>query len=79
LIDGLGSGLGYSLVLMAIAVVREFLGFGSILGVRVVGDFWVQWTIMVMPAGAFFMLGAFIWFARWAQKGRDVELEGAQP
>jgi len=65
--DGLGSGLGYSFMLLAIAVPREFLGFGSIMGFRLVGDWWVSWTIMVMPAGAFFMLGLFIWLARFIQ------------
>ena len=79
LIDGMGSGLGYSLVLLSIAVVREFLGFGTILGTRVVGDSWVQWTIMVMPAGAFFMLGLFIWFARWAQTRSRTEQEEGSP
>jgi len=67
LIDGLGSGLGYSLVLLAIAIVRELAGFGTLLGYRVFGQWWLSWTIMVMPAGAFFVLGLFIWLARWAQ------------
>lgn len=67
LYDGLGTGLGYSFMLIAIAVVREFLGFGSILGCRVLGPGWIPWTIMVMPSGAFFMLGLFIWLARWMQ------------
>ena len=65
--DGIGSGLGYSFVLVAIAIVREFLGFGTFLGHRLVGDGWIPWTIMVMPAGAFFMLGLFVWFARHLQ------------
>ncbi|HNT36257.1 MAG TPA: Rnf-Nqr domain containing protein, partial [bacterium] len=62
-VDGLGSGLGYSVVLLAIAVVRELLGFGTILGFTVLGGTWTRWTIMVMPAGAFFMLGLMIWLA----------------
>jgi len=69
--DGLGSGLGYSFVLLAVAVVREFLGFGSLLGVRLVGKEWVPWTIMVMPAGAFFMLGLLVWLARYIQPSKE--------
>ena len=65
--DGLGSGLGYSFMLLAIAIVREFLGFGSIAGYRIVGEWFVPWTIMVMPGGAFFMLGLFIWLARFVR------------
>ncbi len=66
LIDGLACGLGYSLVLVAIAVVREIMGFGTLLGfVLPARDlWWTQWTIMVMPPGAFFMLAIMTWFAR---------------
>jgi len=64
LMDGLGTGLGYSLVLLIIAVVRETLGFGTILGFQVMPDGFVKWTIMIMAPGAFFMLGIFIWIVR---------------
>lgn len=66
LVDGLACGLGYSLVLLAIAVVREALGFGTVLGWVLPGRdlWWHQWTIMVMPPGAFFMLAIMTWFAR---------------
>jgi Na+-transporting NADH:ubiquinone oxidoreductase subunit D len=59
--DGLIMGLGYTIVLMAIAFVRELLGFGSLFGIQVLGDNWVNWTLMIMPPGAFFMLGIVIW------------------
>ncbi|MCA1743538.1 MAG: electron transport complex subunit RsxE [Desulfonatronovibrio sp.] len=64
--DGLAAGLGYSMVLIAIALVREPLGFGTILGMDLPGKdiWWYQWTIMVMPPGAFFMLGILTWIAR---------------
>jgi len=65
-IDGLASGIGYSLILIAIALVREPLGFGTIMGYTLPAKeiWWHQWTIMVMPPGAFFMLGIITWFAR---------------
>ncbi len=65
-IDGIASGLGYSCVLIAIALVREPLGFGTILGFELPAReiWWHQWTIMVMPPGAFFMLGIVTWIAR---------------
>ncbi len=64
--DGLAAGLGYSLVLIAIALIREPLGFGTILGMELPGKdiWWYQWTIMVMPPGAFFTLGILTWIAR---------------
>lgn len=63
-LDGLATGLGFSMVLLAIAVVREILGFGTLLGARVMPEGFVPWTIMIMAPGAFFMLGLFVWFVR---------------
>lgn len=70
LIDGIAMGIGYSLVLVAIACVREPLGFGTILGyVLPARDlWWHQWVIMVMPPGAFFMLAIVTWVLRAHQK-----------
>ncbi len=64
LLDGVGAGLGYAIILIAIAVVREALGFGTLLGIPLPGRdiWWYQWTIMVMPPGAFFMLALVAWF-----------------
>lgn len=64
LIDGLASGLGYSYVLIAIAFVRELLGTGALWGIQILGDWWVNWSIMIMPPGAFFMLAIFIWVVK---------------
>ncbi|MDD3997799.1 MAG: NADH:ubiquinone reductase (Na(+)-transporting) subunit D [Sphaerochaetaceae bacterium] len=64
LVDGLASGLGYTYVLMAIAFVRELLGTGSLWGYRILGTWWTNWSIMVMPPGGFFMLAIFIWVVR---------------
>lgn len=65
--DGLFSGLGYSFVLLAISVVRELLGMGTLLGVPMPyfsGAYWDKWIIMVMPPGAFFTLAAALWICR---------------
>ena len=64
LVDGLASGIGYSYVLLAIAFARELLGSGSIWGFRVLGDWWVNWNLMVMAPGGFFMLALFIWVVK---------------
>jgi Na+-transporting NADH:ubiquinone oxidoreductase subunit D len=60
-IDGLSSSLGYSYVLITIAIFRELLGSGEIWGINVLGDSWINWSFMVMAGGAFFMLAIFIW------------------
>lgn len=60
-IDGLAMGGGYAIILLIIATVRELLGFGSLFGIEVLGSGWVDWTLMIMPPGAFFMLAIVIW------------------
>jgi Na+-transporting NADH:ubiquinone oxidoreductase subunit D len=60
-LDGLASGLGYSLILILIAVIREPLGFGTLWGVPVMGAGWTNWSIMVMAPGAFFVLAGIVW------------------
>jgi Na+-transporting NADH:ubiquinone oxidoreductase subunit D len=63
-LDGIASGIGYSYVLLAIAVVRELMGSGTLWGYPVLGDWWTNWSIMVMAPGAFFMLAIFIWIVK---------------
>ncbi|GAB4270316.1 MAG: NADH:ubiquinone reductase (Na(+)-transporting) subunit D [Deferrisomatales bacterium] len=67
-LDGLGCGLGYSAILLLIAVPRELLGFGTVLGHPVLPADTTRWIIMVMPPGAFFMLGLVMWLFRAVQR-----------
>lgn len=71
--DGIAMGLGYTIVLLAISFVRELLGFGSLFGIQVLGDWWTNWTLMVMPPAGFFMLGILIWItkSRQAEEGSN--------
>ena len=64
LLDGLAVAVGYSLVLMAIAIVREPLGFGTLFGYRIMPEGFTTWTVMIMAPGAFFMLGIYVWIVR---------------
>ncbi|NLN46329.1 MAG: electron transport complex subunit RsxE, partial [Clostridiaceae bacterium] len=57
LLDGFFSGLGYTFVLLAIAFIRELLGFGTLFGRSVNFVGFETWTIMVMPPAAFFIIG----------------------
>ena len=59
--DGITSGAGYMAVLMLVAVVRELLGFGTLLGFRILPQGFANWTIMVMAPSAFFLIGLIIW------------------
>lgn len=74
-LDGLGAGIGYSAVLILIALVREPLGFGELFGIPLPGRdlWWHQWTIMVMPPGAFFMLALVGWLGIAASRAKQKE------
>lgn len=61
MVDGLGAGLGYTLVLLTISSIRELFGFGSLFGFQILGSWWIKWSIMVMAPSAFFLLAAIIW------------------
>lgn len=62
--DGLAVAIGYAFVLLAIALVREPLGFGTLLGFRVMPEGFTPWTVMIMAPGAFFMLGLYVWIVK---------------
>jgi Na+-transporting NADH:ubiquinone oxidoreductase subunit D len=75
-LDGLAAGLGYTLVLLTISFVRELLGFGTLFGFTVLGEWWTSWTLMIMPPGAFFILAIVIWIAKGIQEKEKEKGEG---
>lgn len=70
LLDGLFAGLGYTIVLLMISLIREVLGFGTIFGVALPFTF-TTWTLMVMPPAAFFIIGTFVWVVNNYQARRE--------
>ena len=64
IIDGLGVSTGYAFSLLLLAAVRELMGFGTFLGITVLGTWWTPWVIMIIAPGAFFVLGLYIWLLR---------------
>jgi len=69
MIDGLGNGLGYAVILAGTAVLRELFGSGSLFGVQLLslaseGGWYTPNGLMVLSPGAFFIIGFFIWALR---------------
>jgi electron transport complex protein RnfE len=61
IVDAIGMGLGFTLAICVLAVVRELLGTGKILDVVILSDkVFRPWAVMVMPAGAFITLGLLL-------------------
>ncbi|MGI6595105.1 MAG: electron transport complex subunit E [Elusimicrobia bacterium] len=59
-LDGLGMGLGFTLAIIVIAVLRELPGQGTLFGIRVFSENYKPFLIMIMPPGAFFVIGFLI-------------------
>ena len=70
-IDGIGNGLGYSLILVIVAFFRELLGSGKLLGIEIFqltkdGGWYDPNGLMLLPPSAFFIIGLIIWvFRQW--------------
>jgi Na+-transporting NADH:ubiquinone oxidoreductase subunit D len=68
-IDGIGNGLGYAVILMITAFLREFFGSGSVFGKQVLplvteGGWYYPNGLMVLAPSAFFIIGGLIWALR---------------
>lgn len=69
LLDGIGNGLGYSAILIALATIRELFGSGKLLGYQILpvvtdGGWYVPNGLLLLPPSAFFLIGLFIWGIR---------------
>jgi Na+-transporting NADH:ubiquinone oxidoreductase subunit D len=68
-LDGLGNGLGYSAILITVAIIRELFGGGTLLGYRILplvseGGWYEANGLMLLPPSAFFIIGLLIWAVR---------------
>jgi Na+-transporting NADH:ubiquinone oxidoreductase subunit D len=81
LLDGVGNGIGYALVLALVAGVRELGGSGSLLGVSILplreqGGWYEPMGLLLLPPSAFFLLGGLVWAVRsW----RPEQVEAEEP
>lgn len=88
-LDGIGNGLGYSAMLLAVGTIREIFGNGTWFGLTIFpkaidGGWYVPNGMMVLPPSAFFVIGLLIWALRTWKKdqveARDyVEAKAAKP
>ena len=67
--DGLGNGLGYSLILIGVAIIRELFGSGTLMGYEILplvsnGGWYVGNNLLLLPPSSFIIIGLFIWAIR---------------
>ena len=79
LLDGLGMGIGFCVALLCLGGVRELVGNGSLFDVQLFGEHYQRWVVMVMPAGGFFALAAWLLLFNWIGqvKSRRANLKDA--
>lgn len=73
-LDGIGNGLGYSVILIALAFVRELFGAGSLFGYKVFEGMGIHYTgngLLLLPAGACVLIGIIIWIQRTLNGHRE--------
>ncbi|RUO74370.1 NADH:ubiquinone reductase (Na(+)-transporting) subunit D [Pseudidiomarina sediminum] len=68
-LDGIGNGLGYSVVLLSVGFIRELFGSGSLFGYQILslaseGGWYQPIGLLILPPSAFFIIGGFIWVLR---------------
>ena len=63
-LDGLGNGIGYSLILIGVAFIRELFGAGTLFGIPIFGDWYPTNNLLLLPPSSFIIIGLFIWLIR---------------
>lgn len=65
ILDALGMGIGFILVLVVLGGIREILGSATLFNIQVLGDWFNPWMVMILPPGAFLTLGLLIGLGNW--------------
>lgn len=60
MLDGLGMGVGFTIAMLIIGVIREFFGMGSIMGIPILGTWYKPILMMILPPGAFMLIGYLV-------------------
>lgn len=72
-LDGIGNGLGYSVVLLTVGFIRELFGKGTLFDVDIIplvqnGGWYQPMGLLILPPSSFFIIGLFIWVLRTFKK-----------
>jgi electron transport complex protein RnfE len=79
MVNAAGMGIGFTIGLLALGVVREILGAGTLFGISLFGASFQPWVVMVLPPGGFFVLGAWLLlFAAFERRKQRKLAEAAQ-
>jgi Na+-transporting NADH:ubiquinone oxidoreductase subunit D len=85
ILDAIGNGLGYSIILIIVASIRELFGNGSLMGYRLLeltrdGGWFEPNEMLLLPPSAFFIIGFMIWVIRsWKPEQKEMSEYGPIP
>ena len=65
ILDGFGSGFGFTLAICCMGAIRDVLGSGAFAGVDLFGPHYEPWVVMILPSGGFFIFGLLLLFSNW--------------
>ena len=74
-LDAMGMASGFLLALLSLGAIREILGDGALFGVKLFGENFEPWVIMILPPGGFLTLGVILLFFNWFKFKKDEFLE----
>ena len=69
--DGLGSGLGFTMALTILGIIREILGNGTIFNMSIVPDFWQPALIFILPPGGFMTIACVIAYQNYLKQKKE--------
>jgi electron transport complex protein RnfE len=70
IVDGFGMGVGFTIALLLLGTIREFMGNGSFMGIPVMSSTFEPVLIMILPPGAFLTIGFVLGFLNWLENKR---------
>ena len=71
LLDAIGFGAGFTLACLSMGAVREVVGAGTFAGIPLFGPRFAGWSVMILPGGAFFVLGAWLLLFNWLRVRKE--------
>ncbi len=74
-VDAVGMASGFLFALFSLGAVREILGEGALLGVKLFSENFEPWVIMILPPGGFLTLGLLLLFFNWMKERKDLLIQ----
>ena len=71
LLDAIGFGTGFTIACLCMGSVREILGTGTFAGISLFGPHFAGWSLMILPGGAFFVLGSWLLLFNWLRERKE--------